>query len=85
MKEIIKQIIIEKRKASEDSILFINPDIYNKIESANMIVEWEECYPGAILQHSNICGLTFFIDPNEEFFSIVSLPEAIERLHILMK
>lgn len=85
MKEIIKQINIEKRKASKDSILFINPDVYNKIESANMIVKWKECHPGAIWLHSNICGLTFFIDPNEEFFSIVPLPEAMERLDMLME
>lgn len=83
-KEDIKNILIlitkEKRIKNGNCMLFVNRNIYEAIEEANMVVHWEEKCPGAIWMHCNICGLPVIIDPHEPFYSVVSQSEAVHRI-----
>ena len=85
IKNILCQIIREGRIKKGNYVLFVNQDIYDAMEEANMVVHWEENHPGAIWTHCDVCGLPVIIDQNETFFSIVSLSEARDRMFSMEK
>ena len=80
IKNTLIHIIKEKRMKNENCVLFVNQDIYDTMEKANMVVHWEENYPGAVWMHDDICGLPVIIDPHETFYSVVLQSEACDRI-----
>lgn len=80
MKDLIRQIVRAKYKADKDSILFVNPDLYNKLQKHGFVVHWKENHPGAIWKHNDICGMNAVIDPKEKYFSVLSFNDARKRI-----
>lgn len=80
MKDLIRQIVRAKYQADKDSILFVNPDLYDELQKQGVVVHWKENHPGMIWIHDNICGMNVAIDPKEKYFSILAFHEARKRI-----
>ena len=82
MKDLIRKIVQAKYQADRDSILFVNPDLYDELQKHGFVVHWKENHPGAIWWHNDICGMTAVIDPKEKYFSILDFNEARKRIEV---
>ena len=80
MKDLIRQIVRAKYQADKESILFINPDLYDELQKQGLVIHWKENHPGAIWWHNEICGMTAVIDLKEKYFSILAPNEARKRI-----
>ena len=80
MKDLIQQIVRAKYQADKDSTLFINPDLFNKLQKHGVVVHWKENHPGMLWIHTNICGMNVVINPKEKYFSILAPNEARKRI-----
>ena len=63
MKDLIQQIVRAKYQADKDSTLFINPDLFNKLQKHGVVVHWKENHKKECLVLHGVrqCGKTFII------------------------